>query len=48
MKKVLVAITLVAVFSASCVSKKKYNAEVAKNVLLNDSLNRITNQLMYV
>lgn len=45
MKKILFAFTLIALVSVGCVSKKKYNAEVSKNVLLNDSLNRITNQL---
>ena len=45
MKKLLFAFSLIALVSAGCVSKKKYNAEVAKSTLLNDSLNRITNQL---
>ena len=45
MKKLIFAFSLIALVSAGCVSKKKYNAEVAKSTLLNDSLNRITNQL---
>ena len=45
MKKTWFAFFLIAAVSVSCVSKKKFNAEVAKSTLLNDSLNRITNQL---